>query len=168
MSLPQYLDNILRTKRQREIVAEHPSFCRGAVSSFRFLLTQHAFQLHEIECQRHELWISFRKEMRVPHATSKQVDTFLQVSIETEYYAQTYGAISLHSSNCANSVLSELDFAKIAEDYQPIERPSLCEAGLTLSEQLERLKMVSFLVQENWPDIVTRLTQSIPTERTVD
>ena len=161
MQIPKYVQNILRTKQQCEMFAQHPRFCRSIIASFRFLIEDHGFNLSQIAQQRHELWLTFTKLVPIPLGNPKHLDTYVDVTVETECFISSYGRISLHSKRQVYPALRSFSFDQIHDNYSSTANVS----GNKLDDQLDRISNTAELMEINWNDIVHRLTRNIPSRK---
>jgi hypothetical protein len=165
MQNPRYVDALLRTKLQRTLCAEHSNFCLPMFSYFRFLTTDYQFRLHEICRHRHELWITFRASLPIPIKRPQYFDTYVDITIETEYYMSTYGHISLFTPNAPYDALRSMGLEHVYKTYRNSHGHEFIETNGNLNLQLKEIKLVADLMRENWDDILLRLTRNIPSSK---
>ena len=165
MRNPRYVDALLRTKLQRTLCAEHSNFCLPIFSYFRFLTADYQFRLHEICRHRHELWVTFRASLPIPIKRPQSSDTYVDITIETEYYMSIYGHISLFTPNAPCDALRSISLEHIYKDYRNSHGHDAIETNGNLTLQLTKIKLVANLMRENWDDILVRLTRNIPSSK---
>ena len=86
------------------------------MSAFSFLVESRGFTLAELERQRHELWISFEKQLCLQEVGGRDINCVLRLMVETEYFNTTFGRIVL-LKNDRQTEFASFSFGEIFAMY---------------------------------------------------